>query len=156
MRLSWKGCVGLAKQLSHALDDDIFEIMTPAQKVAFVHEDNSLEHALLVLTQCGYSAIPVLDHTAAIKGIINTTLIVKAIIGIKGYDVEKLGQCPVAQVMLTNVPKIRQTQSLLNALKLSINSPFLCVEDPDGRFVGIITRKNILGKLYQHLSRSAL
>lgn len=139
----------MTDQRRYLLETNVEDIMVPANKVAFVNEENALEHALLILTQSGYSAIPVLDHASHVKGIINTTLIVKAIIGINGYDTQKLGETRIREVMMTDIPRVNAAQTLRRAFELSINWPFLCVEDVNGKFVGILTRKNILAALYQ-------
>ena len=43
------------------LETNIKDFIIPSEKVAHVQVGNSLEHALLLFTKSGYSAIPVLD-----------------------------------------------------------------------------------------------
>lgn len=129
------------------------KLMIPAADVACVNGHNSLEHALLILTQSGYTAIPVLDRSGAVKGVINSTLIIKAILGLSGYEVEKLSEKKVEEVMSVDVPKVKESQLFLRPFELSITWPFLCVEDDAGKFVGILTRRTILAQLYQYFRR---
>ncbi len=130
--------------------------MIRAQNVAVVSPNHSLDHALLVLTNSGYSAIPVLDRDSVVQGTINTNLIMNAIAGLDGYDVDSLHELTVDAVMSREVPTIQVGQSILKALELTINRPFLCVEEESGRFAGLFTRKSILGLLYQHFRELGL
>lgn len=54
------------------LEINIKDLMIPSERVAHVQVKNSLEHALLVLTKSGYSAIPVLDPQYKLQGLIST------------------------------------------------------------------------------------
>ncbi|MFX7294954.1 CBS domain-containing protein [Acinetobacter baumannii] len=42
------------------------------------------------------------------------------------------------------MPRLHVNDSFLKALKLLIDHPFVCVENDDGYFVGIVTRREIL------------
>lgn len=130
---------------------DITDMIIPASKVAHVQLGNSLEHALLVLIKSGYSAIPVLDMDYRIHGLISKTLILESILGVERIEYEKLDKHKVEDAMNSKIPRIKQTDHFLRALELSINNPFICVEDDNGLFVGILTRKSILAVLYRHV-----
>lgn len=133
------------------LANDIRELILPASKVAHVQLGNSLEHALLVLIKSGYSAIPVLDASYKIQGLISTTLILESILGLERIEYEKLSSRKVEEVMNSRIPRVLETDPLQKALELSINHPFVCVEDQDGVFVGILTRRSILSLVYRSL-----
>jgi len=132
------------------LHNPINEMMIASAKVAHVQLGNSLEHALLVLIKSGYSAIPVLDSSYRIQGQISTTLILDFILGLERIEHEKLSQHTVDEVMNSKIPRMQVTDHFMKALELSINHPFVCIEDESGKFVGILTRKNILALTYQY------
>ena len=50
------------------LEMNIRNLMIASERVAHVQVGNSLEHALLVLTKSGYTAIPVLDPHYKLHG----------------------------------------------------------------------------------------
>ncbi|WP_035102109.1 cyclic-di-AMP-binding protein CbpB [Aneurinibacillus terranovensis] len=133
------------------LDNEISELIIPAHKVAIVQIGNSLEHALLVLIKSGYSAIPVLDHDYKLRGLISTTIIMDSILGLEKIEYEKLGEHKVEEIMMTKVARINENGIFFRALELSINHPFLCVENEEGVFVGLLTRKSILAVIHRHL-----
>jgi hypothetical protein len=52
-------------------------------------------------------------------------------------------------VMNTKIPRMKETDDFFKALELSINHPFVCIEDEQGIFQGILTRKAILALMYR-------
>ena len=138
------------QQIRQLLQNEIKDLIIPASQVAHVQLNHSLEHALLVLIKSGYSAIPVLDSEYKICGQISLTLILESILGIERIEYENLHEHQVAEVMNSKIPRMKESETFLRALELSINHPFVCMEDDAGRFVGILTRKSILTLVYRY------
>jgi predicted transcriptional regulator len=138
-------------QSTDALALTVGELMIPGEKVANVHTNNPLEHALLVLVKTGYSAVPVLDPSSHFKGIISKTMILEKILGIERFEVEKLSSLNVEEAMQTDIPTVTKEDTFLKGLKLVINHPFVCVVNQEGKFDGILTRRVILKKLNRAL-----
>ena len=136
------------------LTKPIKDLIISSPKVAHVQLGNSLEHALLVLIKSGYSAIPVLDSSYRIKGQISTTMILDQILGLERIEYEQLDRYIVDDVMNTKIPRMKESEHFLKALELSINHPFVCIEDEEEVFVGIITRKNVLALVYQYFRQN--
>lgn len=136
---------------SDVINKDIKELVISSDVVAHVQTENPLEHALLVLIKTGYSAVPVLDSSSRLRGIISKTIILDFILGIERIEFEKLSEHKVEEVMRCDVPLIRENDDFLNALKLSINHPFLCYEDHNGYFGGILPRSSLLKFLNHYL-----
>jgi predicted transcriptional regulator len=138
-------------ETSHLLETEIRQLMIAQEDVACVQLDNSLEHALLVLIKSGYSSIPVLDPASRVQGVISKTVILDSILGLERIEFERLSERTVADVLVTKVPAIKASETFFRSLELSINQPFLCVEDDNGLFLGILTRKSILALVYRYL-----
>ncbi|WP_164669190.1 cyclic-di-AMP-binding protein CbpB [Virgibacillus doumboii] len=132
------------KQLTEILIEDL---MISSEKVAHVQLNNPLEHALLVLVKSGYSAVPVLDASYKLAGTIGKTLILNEILGLERFEIEKLSEMQVHEVMNTDIPSISKQDTFMQGLKAVINYPFVCVSDDEGYFDGIITRRAILKQL---------
>lgn len=132
------------------LHTPIKELIIASTKVAHVQLGNSLEHALLVLIKSGYSAIPVLDHQYRLHGLISTNLIMNKSLGVERFEFEQLSDHTVDDVMDTKIPRLKDTEQFLKALEVSINHPFVCIEDDKQIFQGILTRKSILALVYRH------
>src|SRR5699024_917163 len=136
------------KQEDQQLTDILVsDLMVSSEKVAHVQINNPLEHALLVLVKSGYAAVPVLDQNYKLVGTIGKTIILNQILGLERFEVEKLSEIKVHEVMKSDVVSITRNANFLEALKVLINLPFVCVQDEEGFFDGILTRRSILKRL---------
>ena len=138
---------------SNIMDNEIKELMIPADKVAHVQLGNPLEHALLVLIKSGYSAIPVLDSSYKLHGQISKALILDSIIGLERFELERLNEQRVENVMEEKIPWINKNSTFSRALAMSINHPFICILDDDRSFIGILTRRSILALINRYLQK---
>lgn len=125
--------------------------LIPSERVAHVQIGNNLEHALLVLTKTGYTAIPVLDTKYKLHGLISSPLILDAIMGLERIEFEKLETLKVEEVMKRDIPYLHLNDSLVDGLKLLINHPFVCTVDDNGYFEGILTRRVVLKQLNAYI-----
>ena len=131
--------------LENLLTTHLQKLMIPSEKVAHVQVGNSLEHALLVLTKSGYTAIPVLDPHYKLHGLISTPIIMESILGLERIEYEKLEQSRVEEVMNKKIPHLKINAQLQDMMQLLVDHPFLCVENDEGFFEGILTRRAVLG-----------
>ncbi|SDJ75695.1 cyclic-di-AMP-binding protein CbpB [Sediminibacillus albus] len=127
------------------------ELMINSEKVAHVQMGNPLEHALLVLVKSGYSAVPVLDASYKLQGTIGKTRILNEILGLERFEMERLADIKVSEVMNKDIPCLHRKDSFLTGLKAVIDFPFVCVADDQGYFDGILTRRAILKQLNKSL-----
>lgn len=138
----------LKSKNSELLLSSIAPYVISAERVAHVQIANNLEHSLLVLTKSGYTAIPVLDPHFKLYGLISSPLILDAILGLERIEFEKLEELKVSDVMNVDIPRLRMDESLQRGLELLVDHPFVCVEDEEGIFEGILTRRAILKSMY--------
>jgi predicted transcriptional regulator len=132
---------------------DIRKLMIPSERVAHVQVGNNLEHALLVLTKSGYTAIPVLDPLYKLHGLISTPIIMDSILGLERIEFEQLEKKRVEEVMNTSVPRVKISASIKTCLRLLVNHPFLCVDTEDGYFEGILPRSTVLMQLNMDVNK---
>ncbi|AZB42633.1 CBS domain-containing protein [Bacillus sp. FJAT-42376] len=135
------------------IEISIKDLMIPGDKVAHVQLGNNLEHALMVLTRTGYTAIPVLDSSYKLHGLVGTNMIIDSIMGLERIEAERLVDIKVSEVMNRNIPRLKISDSPARGLELVVDHPFVCVEDQDGFFEGIFTRREILKQLDRHVKR---
>lgn len=133
------------------LDIPISEFIISAEKVAHVQNNNSAEHALLVLTKTGYSSIPVLDLKYRIEGLLSIKMITEAILGLEEIEYDKLTDLKVNDIMDKEVAVLKETDTFQKALDIVINHAFICVIDEEGTFTGILTRRVILKQLKKYI-----
>ncbi|MFD2704924.1 cyclic-di-AMP-binding protein CbpB [Salibacterium lacus] len=138
---------------SQITDHEILQLMIPQEKVAHVQSNHPLDHALLVLIKSGYTAIPVLDPEYKVQGQVGKAQILDSILGMERIEMDRLHDYSVSDVMTEKVPRMKQDETFGKALMLSINHPFVCIEDEDRSFIGIMTRRSILALIHRHLEK---
>jgi predicted transcriptional regulator len=143
----------ISLQSGEFVETTVKDLIISSEKVAHVQIGNSLEHALLVLVKSGYSAIPVLDPTYHLHGLISTALILDTTLGLERIEFERLETMKVEEVMNENIPRLYIQDSFLKGLKTVIDHPFVCVQNDNGVFEGILTRRVILKQLNQHIRK---
>lgn len=129
------------------LQDDDGKIFISSENVANLNINNNLNHALLVLSKIGYSAIPVLDNESHIRGLISMSMIINAIMGLDAIRFEALETMKVQDVMDKDVPIVEESDDLEDILRKLIDHSFLCLVTREGLFEGIVTRKEILSRV---------
>ncbi|MBH0228961.1 CBS domain-containing protein [Halobacillus yeomjeoni] len=128
----------------------VSELMIESEKVAHVQIGNPLEHALLVLVRSGYSAVPVLDPTYKFQGVISKHSILEETLGLEDFELNRLSDITVSEIMDTDVPCVHLQDNMMDALYKLIDYPFVCVTNDEGEFDGIVTRRTILKQFSKH------
>lgn len=129
----------------------IADYIIPAEKVVHVQLGNNAEHALLVLTKTGYSAVPVLDAQDRLKGLLSIRTVTDSILGLAHIEYERLPDLKVDEIMRVDITTIRTTERIQKGLDLVIDNPFVCVVEEDGTFAGILTRRVILKQFKKYI-----
>ena len=125
----------------------MLDFMIPADNVANVIDQHTLSTGLLILTQSNYTMIPVLSAESKLMGVISMSMIIKAVMTVDAIEMERLDELKVRDVMLSQSVRVQANCHLADVLNYLIDQNFVCVVDEDNRFLGIITRKNVLQRL---------
>lgn len=128
-------------------------LMIPASEVAVCNEDDSLLHAVLVLSNSGYQTIPVVDDNNHVRGLISISYIVTSFDNLSLFDEDKLAEIKVKEVMNQVVPILFDNHDLEDILRLLINNNFVCITHTNGYFLGIIPRKIALER-FTHIAHT--
>lgn len=132
-------------------------LMVSSEKVAHVQLNNPLEHALLILVKSGYSSVPVLDMNYKFHGIISKNAILNEILGLERFEMERLSEITVNEVMDHKVPTVLPSEHFLRCLKYLIDHPYIAVVNKNGDFDGILTRRAVLKEMnkYIHVNKAS-
>ena len=95
--------------------------MLVASSVATIRTENTLLHALMVLSSVGYSSIPVLDNKGHLKGILSLALIINGIKSTENYDWDQLAERQVHEIMETKPPRVLPSADLEDVLHLLVD-----------------------------------
>lgn len=134
----------ISKRMEDMLLNGLDSLVKPANEVAVVGANNTLDHALLLMTSNRYSVVPVIDNKSRMKGLISMPLIIEAIMDIEDVQFDKLGDILVEEIMDTDFPVVTEDFELEDVLRTLIHHAFISVIDEDGVLIGIITRQEIL------------
>lgn len=118
--------------------------LIPDDKVIHVMDENTLDHAILVLTQASYNKIVVLNREGKIVGLLGLSDIVNRMFDLTKIDPANLEGLLVSDVMSTDVPTITDPFDVEVILSKLVDNPFLAVVDEYDSFTGIVTRKEVL------------
>lgn len=122
-------------------------LMIDAEHCATVRTENTLMHAMLLLTSVGYTSIPVLNDRSQLAGTIAMPSIVNGVLEDDNYNWDLLNRRKVRDVMQINPPAVFNDGKLEDVLRLLIQSNYICVIDRKGLFMGIVARKQILKRI---------
>ena len=134
----------ISERMEDMLLNGLETLVIPADEVAVIFENNTLSHALLIMTSKKYSVVPVLDNKSRMKGLISLPLIIEAIIDIEDIHFDKLGDILVKEVMDVDYPLVNEDFELEDVLRMLIHNAFISVVNDECTLVGIITRQEIL------------
>lgn len=134
----------ISKRMENMLLDGVDSLVKPAKEIAVIGADNTLDHALLLMTTNKYSVVPVIDEKSRLKGLISMPIIMEAIIDIEDVHFDKLGDIKVKDVMDLEFPAVTLDYELEDILRMLVHTAFISVVDDEGTLVGIITRQEIL------------
>lgn len=124
--------------------NDLDTLIKPADELAVIGANHTLDHALLLMTRNKYSLVPVINEKSELQGLISLALIMDAIIDIEDVKFDKLADIRVKEVMETDYPSVTVDYELENVLRKLVNNGFISVVDDEGVLLGIITRQEIL------------
>lgn len=122
-------------------------LMIESERCATVRTENTLMHAMLLLSSVGFSSVPVLNADARLAGTVSMPQIINGVLDDENYNWEHLDVKKVKDVMATDVPTVFDDSPLEDILHLLVDANYLCVTDHDGGFRGIIARKQILKRV---------
>ncbi len=138
------------RKLETLLLEERDKLYLPAKNVAILLDSNTLDHAMLVLSQVHYSVIPVINKDNAIVGLISIPMIINQIMNEGSKDVihfSQLHKLRVKDVMQTDFPIVHQDTEFEDVLNRLVDHNFLCLENDKSEFAGIITRKEVLKRV---------
>ncbi|MDD7464417.1 MAG: cyclic-di-AMP-binding protein CbpB [Anaerococcus sp.] len=134
----------IGKKFRELFNQPTENLMIPADDVAVLQEDDTLLHAILVLSANSYQTIPVLDKEYRVRGLISISKIVTSCEDDLLFNEDRLNTTKVSEIMNQVVPILFNNSDLEDILRLIINNNFICITQRNGYFLGIITRKTIL------------
>jgi CBS domain-containing protein len=133
---------------------NILFFLTPKSEVAFVRSDFSLRQILEKMEQHKYSAIPILSKSGEYVGTITEGDILWYC---KKNNLDSLNH--TEDVMLDEIPKkleyasVSINSDMEDLIARAMAQNFVPVVDDQNNFIGLVTRKDIIGYCYKKLTK---
>ncbi|MCI7812681.1 MAG: CBS domain-containing protein [Lachnospiraceae bacterium] len=130
---------------------NILFFLKPKSEVAYLYEDYSLSQTLEKMEYHKYSAIPIIDREGHYVGTLTEGDLLRYIKDEAQLDLKAAQNTPLEAVKRRwyNDP-VNINCNMEDLLMTSMNQNFVPVIDDDRRFIGIITRKDIIQYFYEN------
>jgi len=143
---------------------NIAYFLTPKNRVAFVYDDNTFRQGLEKMRHHGYTSIPVISRDGHYVGVVSEGNFLWRILDqTKGvpnatFSMKDLERLCVRDILQMDIPPVGITASIEVVVDSAMKWNFVPVVDDLDRFIGIVTRKDVIRCLSanQYSSRQLL
>ncbi len=133
---------------------NILFFLTPKRDVDFIYDDFTVRQAIEKLEYHGYSAVPVLNREGCYVGTLSEGDILRAIKENYGLDLKAAETMRVSQIPQSrHIASVTATSRMEDLIDLACCQNFVPVVDDDDKFIGLITRKDIIRHCYHEVLR---
>ena len=135
---------------------NIAYFLTPKNSVAYLYDDSTFRQGLEKMRRHGYSAIPVIARDGTYKGTVSEGDFLWHLLDTEDAQDTPLTMKETEKLHVRDIlrphtyPPVRITAAMDQLLSNALNQNFVPVMDDLGKFIGIVTRKDIL----RHLTKS--
>ncbi len=128
--------------------------LTPKSRVAFLEDDDTFRQGLEKMRYHGYTAIPVLDKKGRYVGTLSEGDLLWSLVDVGGASLRECEDLKIANVLKTDRnPPVNITAKAEELVERLLSQNFVPVTDDRGAFMGIITRKSVLGYLNDKVNK---
>lgn len=132
--------------------------LIPKSRIAFLYEHNTFRQGLEKMRRWGYTAIPVITKEGHYVGTVSEGDFLWHVVSdgasascCSMKDLETLHIC---DILGGKYPAVRITVTMDELLESAMHQNFIPVVDDAGIFIGIVTRKDIIGYLAEQKGAS--
>lgn len=129
---------------------NVLFFLTPKSEVAHLHDDWTLRQAIEKLERSGYTAIPMIDRSGRYIGTVTEGDILWTLKRQYGMDLKAAENVSVLTVKRrVDFHPVSIGASMEDLVRVAMNQNFVPVIDDKKTFIGIVTRKDIIGFCYE-------
>ena len=130
---------------------NIAYFLIPKSRIAFLYDHNTFRQGLEKMRLRGYTAIPVIDRAGHYVGTVSEGDFLWHVISdgtaARQCSMKDLEDLRIRDIISDKYPAVRITVSMDELLESAMHQNFIPVVDDLGIFIGIVTRKDIIGYL---------
>lgn len=133
---------------------NILFFLTPKNSVEYIYDDFSLRQTVEKMEHHKYTAIPILSRKGKYIGTITEGDILRVIKDKYSLNLHEAEEYPIRQVPRRwhNNP-VNINCNIEDLFLTAMRQNFVPVADDEGKFIGLITRKDILDYCFQNLQK---
>lgn len=129
---------------------NIIFLLTAKAFVAFLDESSTLRQGLEKMKHHGYTAMPVVAKDGTYVGTVSEGDFLWHVLDQELYSMEAREEVPLSEILRRGWnPAVNIHVPMDEMLLRSMDQNFVPVVDDRGKFIGIITRKNIIKYYYE-------
>ncbi len=142
-----------SKTSKHSEKKNIFSLLTPKACVGFLHNHCTIRQGIEKLRYYGYTAIPVISDNGDYIGTVSEGDFLRHIIETNTYSIELQEKCSISEIIRQDWNPAVKIDTTMDELLLRVmEQNFIPVIDDRDKFVGIITRKDVMKYYYNILN----
>ncbi len=135
---------------------NVLMLLKLKKDVAYIYESNTVRQGLTKMRTHGYSAIPVLDDDGRYVGSVSDTDFLWHLIDHGSASLKDQEKYYIRDIMRKDFcPAVRINVTLDELLDQAMKQNYVCVTDDRDVFIGIVTRRDIIRTIVDHLSKES-
>lgn len=124
---------------------NILFYLTPKCDCAYIDTSDTLRQAMEKMEYHKYSSIPILDEDGSYVGVLTEGDLLWGIKNKYDLDLKEAENVPITDInRRRDYAQVSVRSSMEDLIKVAMNQNFVPVMDDDGKFIGIVTRKDII------------
>ena len=129
---------------------NVLFFLRPKAEVSYIYDDCSMRQGLEKLERSGFTAVPIIDREGRYKGTITEGDFLWSLKSKFSLDLKHAEDIPIEAVKRrTRFVPISINADMEDLISTAMNQNFVPVVDDNGIFIGIVTRKDIIGFCYK-------
>ena len=132
---------------------NILFFLTPKSEIAFIHKEDTLRQAIEKMEYHKYSSIPMINIDGKYVGSITEGDLLWGIKNKYNLNLKEAELIPITEIdRRTDYQAVNINADIEDLVEKAMDQNFVPVIDDQGNFIGIITRKDIIGYCYNKMT----
>lgn len=132
---------------------NILFFLKPKSEIAFIHKEDTLRQAIEKMEYHKYSSIPMINIDGKYVGSITEGDLLWGIKNKYNLNLKEAELIPITEIdRRTDYQAVNINADIEDLVEKAMDQNFVPVIDDQGNFIGIITRKDIIGYCYNKMT----
>ena len=129
---------------------NILKLLHPKACIEYLYDDCTARQTLEKMKNHGYSAVPVIDREGRFVKTVSEGDFLRFMVERGMYDIREMENYSLGRIPAkVKMKPVSVSSTIEDLILLSMDQNFVPVIDDRGIFIGIVTRKDILGYCYE-------